>query len=219
MSDRTAAPEKTTAETDGETGGVEPTALPDEILENVPTWEDEYFDRVSDRLMYNYDLEKDRTIKGERFELYGELRMEIQKQFVHPALNYANHETEEYVFARRTNTVRVGELERLVEFGHDLADEWIVANEEHFGTDYTFVVVTDSIDDDVRSFVSGFSDRTLLKFGYYGHYEINLIVVAPDREDAVGSKTADLLEAVTLWESVSGEKQGFWTRLALKFWK
>ncbi len=219
MSDRTAAPEETAAETAGETAGVEPAELPDEILENVPTWEDEYFDRVSDRLMYNYDLEKDRTIKGERFELYGELRMEIQKQLVHPALNYANHETEEYVFARRTNTARVAELERLVEFGHDLADEWIVADEEHFGTDYTFVVVTDSISDDVRSFVSGFSDRTLLKFGYYGHYEINLIIVAPDYEDAVGSKNADLLEAVTLWERVSEQKQGFWTRLALKFWK
>ncbi|MGM0606570.1 MAG: hypothetical protein ACQETB_12985 [Halobacteriota archaeon] len=193
--------------------------LPEEIREAVPVWDDEYFDRVSDRLMYNYDLQKDHVVAGERFDLYGELRMEIQKQFVHPALNYANHSTEEYLFARRVSTLRVEELERLVDVGHDLADEWIIADEEHFGTDFTFVVVCDSITDSVRSFVSSFSDRTLLKFGYYGHYEINLVVVTPDEEDAVASANADVLEAFTLWDDVTKPEHGFLSRLAHRFWR
>jgi len=207
------------SESESGSDAVPPEALPDEIVDAVPTWEDAYFDRVSDRLMYNYDLKKDHRVGGERFDLYGELRMEIQKQFVHPALNYANHNTEEYLFGKRVPSLRVSEVQRFVELGHTLADEWIIADEEHFGTDFTFILVTDSISDDVRSFVSGFHDRNLLKFGYYGHYEINLIVVDPESETAVGSMNADAIEACTLWEHITPQKQGIFSRIAHRFWK
>ena len=78
----------------------QPAELPAEIREAVPDWDDEYLDRVSDRLMYNYDLEKDRRVGGERWDLYGEMRVLSQKQFFHPALSYADHEAEEYLFVR-----------------------------------------------------------------------------------------------------------------------
>ncbi|WP_226480061.1 hypothetical protein [Natrinema amylolyticum] len=197
----------------------QPAELPAEIREAVPDWDDEYLDRVSDRLMYNYDLEKDRRVGGERWDLYGEMRVLSQKQFFHPALSYADHEAEEYLFARRDSRPTVAELERLVDLGHELADERVVADEEHFGTDFTFVLVADEIPDDVREFVAGFRDRTLLKFGYHGHYEINLVVVAPDTEDHVGSEAADVVEAFTLWETVSAPEEGLLSRFAKRFWR
>ncbi|SEP62596.1 hypothetical protein [Natrinema salaciae] len=196
-----------------------PAELPAEIREAVPDWDDEYLDRVSDRLMYNYDLEKDRSVAGERWDLYGEMRVLSQKQFFHPSLSYADHEAEEYLFARRESRPTVAELERLVEVGHDLADERVVADEEHFGTDFTFVLVADEIPDDVREFVAGFRDRTLLKFGYHGHYEINLVVVAPAADDHVGSEAADVTEAFTLWEEVSTPEEGLLSRFAKRFWR
>jgi len=195
-----------------------PEELPAEIRENVPTWDDEYFDRVSDRLMYSYDLERDATVRGERFGLYGELRMVQQKQFFHPALSYADHETEEYVFARRIDRPRVADLESLVDLGHDLAGEWVVADEEHFETTFTFVLVADEIPDDVRSFVEGFRERELLAFGYYGHYEVNLVVVAPDEEAAVASREADIADAFALWGDIDREREGVLSRLAKRFW-
>ena len=178
--------------------GVPEEAMPDD----VPDWDDAFVDRVSDRLMFNYDLEKDRTVRGHSFTLYGELRIESQKEFFHPLLNYANHEQREHLFVRRAGGATVADLERLVELGHDLADEWIDANEEHFGTQFTFVVVAPEIPDDVRTFVSGFRDRTLLKYGYYGDYEVALAVVAPDREEAVGSESADVTAAFRTWTDV-----------------
>jgi hypothetical protein len=196
-----------------------PAELPAEIREAVPDWEDEYLDRVSDRLMYNYDLEKDRRVEGEQWDLYGEMRVLSQKQFFHPALSYGDHEAEEYLFARRESRPTVAELERLVELGHELADEHVIADEEHYGTDFTFVLVADEIADDVREFVAGFRDRTLLKFGYHGHYEINLVVVAPDADDHVGSESADVLEAFTLWEDVSTPEEGILSRFAKRFWQ
>ncbi len=165
-----------------------PAELPAEIREAVPDWDDEYLDRVSDRLLYSYDLEKDHRGGGERWDLYGELRVRSQKQFFHPALSYADHEAEEYLFVRRDSRPTVAELERLVALGHDLADDRVVADEEHFGTDVTFVLVADGIPDDVREFVAGFRDRTLLKFGYHGHYEINLVVVDPESEAYVAAR-------------------------------
>ncbi|UPV75659.1 hypothetical protein M0R89_06230 [Halorussus limi] len=177
--------------------------VPEEAIpDDVPEWDDEYVDRVSDRLMFNYDLEKDRAVRDREFTLYGELKIESQKEFFHPALNYANHEQREHLFVRRADAVSVPDLEALVDLGHDLADEWIDADEEHFGTQFTFVVVAPEVPDDVREFVSGFKDRTLLKWGYYGDYEVTLAVVAPEREAAVGGESADVTAAFRTWDSV-----------------
>ncbi|WP_247002357.1 hypothetical protein [Halosolutus gelatinilyticus] len=196
-----------------------PEDLPAEIREAVPDWEDEYLDRVSDRLMYSYDLEKDYRLDGERWDLYGEMRVTTQKQFFHPALSYADHEAEEYLFARREPRPTVAELDRLVALGHEVADERIVADEEHFGTDVSFVLVADELPDDVREYVSGFRDRTLLKFGYYGHYDVNLVIVVPDAEDHVASEVADVVEAFTLWDDVSKSEEGVLSRFAKRFWR
>lgn len=198
---------------------VDPDRLPAEVREAVPDWDDPYLDRVSDRLMFHYDLERNRRVRGERWDLYGEMRVENQKQFVHPALNYANHAAEEYLLARRGGSVSVPELERLVDLGHDLADEYVVADEEHYGTDFTFVLVVDAIPEEVRAFVEGFRDRTLLKFGYYGHYDVNLLVVAPDERTFVASEAADVAQAFALWEDVDAPEEGLLSRIARKFWE
>ncbi|MFC6827184.1 hypothetical protein [Halopelagius fulvigenes] len=190
-----------------QSGDFDPEAVAAEAgveLPDVPEWDDEYLNRVSDRLMFNYDLERDRRVRGERFEMVGTMRVENRKQFLHPALNYANHESREYIFARRTPRVTVAELERLVELGHELADdaEWLVPDEEHYGTDFTFVAVVSETSDDVREFVESFSDRTLLKFGYYGHYEVNLVVAVPETHEVVASQNADVAQAFALWDDV-----------------
>ena len=187
--------------------------------EDVPDWDDEYVDRVSDRLMFNYDLEKEFAARGRTFTMYGEMRMESQKQLLHPSVNYANHAHYEHLFVRRIDRPTVADLESLVELGHELADEWIKADEEHQGTDFTFVVVADEIPDAVASFVSGFKDRTLLRFGYYGHYEVNVGVVAPDREETVGSRNADVVAAFRTWESIPEAKPGLLGRLVRKLGK
>lgn len=173
---------------------------------DVPVWEDEYLDRVSDRLQFNFDLEKDERVRGERFEMYGRLEITSQKHFFHPALSYGHHETTEHLFVRREDRVRVETLERLVDLGHALADEWIDADEHHYGTEFTFVLVADDLADDVREFVEGFRDRTLIKLGYHGDYEVNLVVVAPEREAIVASENADVAAAFRLWESLDREE-------------
>jgi hypothetical protein len=196
-----------------------PEELPAEIREAVPDYDDEYLDRVSDRLLYSYDLDRDVVVEGERFALAAEMRMRSQKQFLHPALSYADHETNEYLFARRVDRPTVAELERLVALGHAIADERVEGDEEHYGTDVTFVVVAETIPAAVADFVDGFRDRTLLAFGYYGHYDVNLIVVAPDTERIVDSEAATVTDAFRLWEPVEPPEEGFFSRLAKRFWR
>ncbi|TKX57881.1 hypothetical protein EXE44_08440 [Halorubrum sp. SS7] len=203
----------------GEAPRRDPEELPAEIREAVPDYDDEYLDRVSDRLMYSYDLDRDVVVDGERFDMTAEMRVRNQKQFLHPALSYADHDMREFVFARRVTTPSVDEAERLVEFAHGVADERVDAHEEHYGTDVTVVLVADRIPDDVAEFVDGFRDRTLLKFGYYGHYEVNLVVVAPDREALVASENADTAAAFRLWERVDSPDEGFFSRFAKRFWR
>jgi hypothetical protein len=204
---------------DPATGAVPKDDLPDEIVENVPYWEDDpYLDRVSDRLMYNYDLSKEHTVAGETWPLYGEMRVLNQKQFFHPALSYGDHEAAEYLFVDRRDRPTVAELDRLVALGHELADEYVAADEEHYRTDFTFVVVAGTIPDDVADYVEGFRDRTLLKYGYYGHYEVNLVVVDPDAERLVASDEADIAGAFSLWAAIERESPGLLSRIARRFW-
>jgi len=169
--------------------------------------------------MYSYDLDADVVVDGERFDLTAEMRMRNQKQFLHPALSYADHDVMEYLFARRVTGPTVGELERLVEFAHGVADERVEGNEQHYGTDVTVVLVADRISDPVAEFVDGFRDRTLLKFGYYGHYEVNLVVVAPDAERLVASEAASSAEALRLWEPVEEPDDGIFSKFAKRFWR
>ena len=182
-------------------------------FEEVPDWDDEYVDRVSGRLMHSYDLEQDRVVEGHRFALYGRLAVERSKHFLHPSVTYADHELTEHLFVRRAESVSVADLEGLAELGDRLADAWIEADEEHYATEFTFAVVTDSVPDDVREFVDGFRERTMLKKGYYGHYEINFVVVAPEEEDVVASEITDLDTAFRLWERIEGDESGFLARL------
>jgi hypothetical protein len=186
------------------------------IDRDAPDWDDEFVDRVGDRLFTSYDLTKNARVDGERFTLRAELRMERYKQFFHPALSYGHHESAEHLFVRRVDRAGVAELERLVAFGHDLADRWIEPGEEHFSTEFTFalVVETAKIDPAVREFVADFRDRTLLKRGYYGHYEINLVVVAPEVEELSASTNADIADAFRFWEPDDAEREGVIGRLA-----
>lgn len=180
----------------------------------VPDWDDEYLDRVAARLAANYDLEKDFRVREERFDLYGELSVRNQKQFLHPSVSFAHHDSSEHLFARRVDRARAAELDRLVELGHALAEEWIAPSDEHYSTEFTFALVADGLEEGVRERVAGFSDRTLLKFGYHGHYELNLLAVVPDEEALVASENADVAAAFSLWESIEREESGLLDRIA-----
>lgn len=211
MSERTRAPDdESTADPLEE----EPEAAADgevtpDGLEGIPDWDDEYVDRVSDRLMHNYDLEKNFAVEGERFTLYGTMELVSQKHFLHPALSLAQHESTEHVFVRRVDAVDDRMLDRFVDLGERLAEEWIEPDEEHFCTEFTFVAVAPTIPEPVRDRVTGFDGRTLLKLGYNGHYEINLIVVAPEAEDIVASENADVATAFRLWDPIENDEPGW----------
>lgn len=179
-----------------------------EELEECPEWDDEYFMEVAGRLIYHYDLEKDKRAAGERFPMYGEMTIENKKHFLHPSIEIANHQSYEHLFVRRTDRVRTADLDRLVEAGHEIAEDWIDPDPEHFSTEFTFVTVTEAIPDDVRSQVRGLDERTLLKYGYNGHYEVNLVVVAPEQRELISNDAADISEAFTTWEEIEREEPG-----------
>ena len=103
--------------------------------------------------------------------------------------------------------------------GHELADERVQGNEEHYRTDVTFVLVADELPAAVREYVDGQRERTLLKLGYYGHYEVNLGVVVPDDREYVAGEAADVVEAFVLWEDVSSSEEGLLSRIARQFWR
>ncbi|WP_306060152.1 hypothetical protein [Natronococcus wangiae] len=183
-------------------------AEPEESLERVPDWDDGYVDRVSDRLFHNYDLEKEYAVEGERFTLYGRMELVNQKHVLHPALSFAAHESVEHLFVTRVESIDDRTLDRFVDLGDRLADKWIDPDEEHYCTEFTFVTIASSIPEGVRDRVSSFDGRTLLKYGFHGHYEINLVVVAPDERELVANENADVATAFRLWDPLESEEPG-----------
>ena len=103
---------------------------------------------------------------------------------------------------------------RLVALGHRLADELVEADERHYSTDFTFVLVAPEIPDSVADYVDGFRDRTLLTYGYFGLYEVNLVVVSPTDEELVASEQADVAAAFRTWAPPPARDRGVFGRLA-----
>jgi len=192
------------------TGGEQPD-------EPLPTWDDEYIERVAGRLASHYDLERDRRVEGEQFTLYGEMVIENKKHFLHPSIEIGNHRSYEHLFARRREQVTTAELDRLVDLGHDLADDRVDPDEEHYSTEFTFVTITGEIPDAVRSMVRDLDERTLLKYGYNGHYEINLVVVVPGKNEIVTNDSADVKEAFQTWDDIEHEEPGLLRLIARRF--
>jgi len=180
----------------------------DEPRADVPDWDDEYLDRVSDRLMSSYDLEKGYSVRGRTYPMYGRMLVKNQKQFFVAALRYGYHEVTQHLFVSRSGNVSVADLEADVALAHDLADDWITLDDDHYETGFTFVHVVPEIPDDVATFVESHSDRTLLKHGFYGHYKSHLVVVAPERDQIVASEDADVWRAFRLWDAVDEEPAG-----------
>lgn len=183
----------------------------------VPDWDDEYIDRVSDRLLSNFDMSKHANVGPYEFDLYGRMLIKNQKEFFHPALRYAYHESTEHLMVQRRDTVTADTIEEFENFAHALADDWIEPSEDHFETIFTFVIVAPRIPDDVHDVVDGYRERPLLRYGLDGHYEINFVVVAPDEEDLVHSQEADVWRAFQLWSNVDdGVPPGVFSRLKAK---
>ncbi|CAI49006.2 uncharacterized protein NP_1830A [Natronomonas pharaonis DSM 2160] len=176
--------------------------------DDIPVWDDEYIEAVSKRLCHHYDLEKNRRVEGTTFSLYGEMVLENTKHFLHPAITIARHESREHLFVQRVAELTEADLDRLVATGHALADEWIDADGEHYSTEFTFVTVVPSLSEDVRSAVQSLDERTLLKYGYHGHYEVNLIVVAPDAGELVANEGVDVAEAFATWDEIERTEPG-----------
>lgn len=184
---------------------------------DLPEWNDEYIDEVAHRLSYNYDLEKDKSVAGESFDLYGKMELHSEKHMFHPSLSFAHHESHEHLFLRRVPKPTTTEINSLVEVGHDLADSWIDADEEHYSTEFTFVLVAPQVPDGVRKRVEALDERTLLKYGYNGHYDVHVAVVAPTEEDLVASEGADVTTALQLWEPIEQEEPGLIELIARRF--
>ena len=81
--------------------------MSEQLPSDVPDWEGEYIDRVSDRLRHNYDLEREVTVHGEPFGMAGEMCLESETHVFHPSLTYTNHE------AGSTSTLDGGTRHRL----------------------------------------------------------------------------------------------------------
>jgi hypothetical protein len=174
----------------------------------VPEWSDGYLDAVAERLAAHYDLDRDVRAGGERFDLHGRLRIENRKQFVVPSLTYGHHESVQHLLLARRDRATVADCEALVETAERLADGWIDPDERHFSTEFVLGLVVPTVESAVREFVAGFERRTLLRYGYHGHYEIRLAVVAPDERAAVASPDTDVIEALRTWDSLAEETAG-----------
>ncbi|GAB3033353.1 hypothetical protein [Natronobiforma cellulositropha] len=178
-----------------------------------PTWDDEYVERVAGRLSHHYDLERGYRLEGEQFTMYGQLRVTYERHAIHPSVTFGHHEAREHLFVTECERPTVATLEGLEALGERLAEEWVEADEDHYSTDFTFAVIAAELPEDAREYVSGYRNRTLLTYGYNGHYEINLLVVVPAREVCVSSANADVAQAFAVWEPIVAETPGRLDRL------
>ena len=147
-------------------------------------------------------------MNGERFGLYGRLEVENHKQFLHPSISYGHHEKVGHLFVRRADGVTAADLDRLADLGETLAEEWIDPDERHYETEFVFALVVPEIPEEIGERVVDLESRTLLSYGYHGHYWLRFVVVSPKNETVVASPGADVAAAFRLWSEGGGKGDG-----------
>ncbi len=165
-----------------------------------------YLDRVLDRLRHSYDLTADRTVDGRTFDWYGLCRVEHQKSFLHPSISYGDHSSLDHLFVQQRDGVEQSDLTELAELAHSIASDWIAPSPTHYETSFTFAVLVPELSPEVDSFVSEFTDRTLLRYGLHGRYDVAFIVVAPSDTQIAASPRAEVARAFSFSEPDPPEK-------------
>lgn len=168
-----------------------------------PEWERDYLNRLAGRIVHSYDLEKNKHIRGFDFTLYASFEAQRHKQLFHPAISYAEHNLYEYLFVNEYDTVTIETVDQLIDLGHELADDWIDADDDHYATEFSFGLIVPSIPDDIRQYVSRIDERTMLRYGFDGHYDIHIIVVAPEEQSIVATDRAEIQAAFIEWDTQS----------------
>ncbi|WP_330630960.1 hypothetical protein [Halocatena halophila] len=177
-----------------------------------------YLERVLDRLRHSYDLTADRTVDGRTFDWYGHCRIEHQKSFLHPSISYGDHASLDHLFVQRRDGVEQSDLTEFAEVAHSIASDWIDPSPTHYETSFTFAVLVPELSPTVESFVSEFTDRTLLRYGLHGRYDVAFVVAAPSDQQMAASPEAEVARAFSFTELDPPEKpSGLRGRLRLLF--
>lgn len=138
---------------------------------------DKYLEVMRTRLENYFELEEDKIINDEAFDLYGKYQMMLGRTFLSKQVIIDKFETNEHIMIKCISHLGEEDLEKHLMYLRELPKQMVSLNPYHKSTYFNFVLVCeDYIKCDIKS-IKKFKYEKLFKLYFRGFCEVRLIVV------------------------------------------
>ncbi|WP_054742895.1 hypothetical protein [Cellulosilyticum ruminicola] len=139
--------------------------------------QEKYLELMESRLQTYFEIEKDKMLEGEKFNLYGKYHMILGRTFLSKKDIIDKFETNEHVMIKCIDNLTQDDLERYLAYLSDLSKKLVNLNKYHKSTYLNFVLV---IRHNLQCDLSTIKKYKYEKiFGFYlkGFCEVRLVVI------------------------------------------
>ncbi|MFW5788025.1 MAG: hypothetical protein ACOC21_01055 [Halanaerobiales bacterium] len=161
----------------------------------------EYFKALIEFYKYNFDLEKDKSVLEERYDLYAESRVENEQYFATRSIKIWSYNNYEYCLVKKSNKIDDKIFKR--NFFKKLTSELVDPHRGHKQSYITYVQILETtLPDRIISKIKGFNYSRSFWFGFRGWCDARLIFVDLSQKEVYTSHKANEVRKYYLPQNV-----------------
>ena len=148
-----------------------------------------YIDIIKQRTQAYFDLEEDKTIANEHYDLMASYHMLLGRTFVSQKTIIDQFETNEYILLKTMPILKQDMLEDFCSQIPELVECLVKLNENHRSTYINLILAADALDVD-RKTIEQFKHEKIYAFYFRGFSDVRLIVVNLNKGEMIYNKSA-----------------------------
>jgi|SRR6056297_715493 len=150
-----------------------------------------YYEKMLDKLKYNFDINKNETIGKWKFDIAAKSHIRNEKYIGFKSAVIYAFENDEYIYGKHFQNICQEDVKRLIELLKSTINSTVDPNEEHMSTTFTALITVDEpVDEETKDFIKKFKYQKSFLFGLKGWVVVRVVLVELSSKEVTGSKEA-----------------------------
>ncbi len=150
-----------------------------------------YYEKMLDKLKYNFDINKNETIGKWKFEIAAKSHIRNEKYLGFKSAVIYAFENDEYIYGKHFQNISIKDVENVVELLKSTIDNTVEPHEEHMSTTFTALITVDEpVEEEIKNYIKKFKYQKSFLFGFRGWVVVRVILVELHNHQVTGSKEA-----------------------------
>lgn len=152
---------------------------------------DEYIDIISEKLTYNYNVEKEKDLNGTMFDLHAICNVNNSKFIGSKKIVVYAYDNNSYIYVKNFKTLSIEDVRNVLDANAEKLLTSTQVDSEHMSTHYTIVFVTESsLPSELKNFIKKYRKQKSYAFGFKGWSSIGVVLVSLGENEIVYNKDA-----------------------------